>query len=328
MSHLNSGFKLWLSAYHEALAHFAASGQIATADMIREGLATLTATYVTHAPDVARVIDTFVPAASHLIPVRMYHPAPHTALPVLLFLHGGGHLAGSVAVYDSICRKLADATRQIVVAVDYRLAPESPYPAGLEDARQVLRQLVPLCEQHQLQYQPVLSLVGDSAGGAMAATLSADCQSDPDIQLVNQVLIYPSLDYTMSLPSVVENGTGLFLQQEKIRWYFDQYFQNGEDRRAASPLFMPVSKHFPRTLVITAQYCPLRDEGAAYVQWLSNAGVPVQQYHLDDMIHAYLNLENLVPARCEATYRMIADFLATPRMRDPFINQDKRCSNS
>ncbi|WP_311568015.1 alpha/beta hydrolase [Photobacterium arenosum] len=311
MVKLDNGLKIWLDAYNQGLAQLMQSGYVATVEAVRDGLSTLTATCVTDSPHIARVLDTCVTEHTQVVPVRIYHPAPDRPLPVIVFLHGGGHMAGSVAVYDAICRKLSKATQHIVVSVDYRLAPEWPYPNGLSDARIVVGQLWPLLEQHQLAYLPTLSLVGDSGGGAMAATLSADYQDYPNVSIDNQVLIYPSLDYTMSQPSVTANGKGLFLQQDKMQWYFDHYFQHGEDRQAASPLFMAKSAQLPRTLMITAEFCPLRDEGVAYVQQLSALGIPTEHFHLDDMIHAYLNLESLVPIQCRATYQKIADFLTT-----------------
>lgn len=309
MVKLDNGLKMWLDAYNQGLAQLRQAGYVATVEAIRDGLSSLTATCVTDSPYIARVLDTHASQQSQTVPVRIYHPAPDRPLPVIVFLHGGGHMAGSVAVYDPICRKLSKATQHIVVSVDYRLAPESPYPKGLSDARMVIGQLWPLLEKHKLAYLSTLTLVGDSGGGAMAATLSADYQYDPDVNIHNQVLIYPSLDYTMSQPSVTENGKGLFLQQDKMQWYFDQYFQHGEDRQAASPLFMAKSEKMPRTLMITAEFCPLRDEGVAYVQQLSALGIPTEHFHLDDMIHAYLNLESLVPMQCRATYQKIAEFL-------------------
>ncbi|MEI8595361.1 alpha/beta hydrolase [Photobacterium sp. Hal280] len=309
MVKLDSGLKIWLDAYNQGLAQLKQAGYVATVEAIRDGLSSLTAACVTDPPDIARVLDTSVTEQTQVIPVRIYHPAPDRPLPVIVFLHGGGHMAGSVAVYDPICRKLSKTTQHIVVSVDYRLAPEWPYPNGLADARVVIEQLWSLLEQHQFAYVPVLTLAGDSGGGAMVATLSADYQYHPDVNIINQVLIYPSLDYTMSLPSVTANGTGLFLQQDKMQWYFDQYFQHGEDRQAASPLFMAKSGQMPRTLMITAEFCPLRDEGVAYVQQLSALGNHTEHFHLDDMIHAYLNLESFVPIQCGATYQKIAEFL-------------------
>ncbi|NAW86245.1 alpha/beta hydrolase [Photobacterium halotolerans] len=311
MVKLDNGLKIWLDAYHQGLTQLMQSGYVATVEAIRDGLSNLTATCVTDSPHIARVLDTCVAEHTQAVPVRIYHPAPDRPLPVIVFLHGGGHMAGSVAVYDPICRKLSKTTQHIVVSVDYRLAPEWPYPNGLSDASIVIEQIWPLLEQQKLAYLPTLTLIGDSGGGAMVATLSADYQDHPDVSIDNQVLIYPSLDYTMSRPSVAANGKGLFLQQDKMQWYFDQYFQHGEDRQAASPLFMAKSGRMPRTLMITAEFCPLRDEGVAYVQQLSALGVDTEHFHLDDMIHAYLNLESLVPGQCGATYQKIADFLTT-----------------
>jgi acetyl esterase len=134
-------------------------------------------------------------------------------------------------------------------------------------------------------------------------------QYDAGIEIRRQALIYPSLDYTMTLPSVEENGTGYLLEKEGIAWYFDNYFQHCENRKTASPLFMEFSKRLPRTLVITAEFCPLRDEGIAYAAKVKTAGLHVEHLHLDDMIHAFMNMENLAKTACATAYRCIAAFL-------------------
>jgi acetyl esterase/lipase len=123
------------------------------------------------------------------------------------------------------------------------------------------------------------------------------------------VLIYPSLDYTLSMPSIQRLGSGLLLEHERIEWYFSQYFQSGEDRRKPSPLFMPVRKGMPRTLVLTAEYCPLRDEDAAYVRRLQRDGADAQQIDYAGMIHAFVNLEDLAPEHCARLYLDIGLFL-------------------
>jgi acetyl esterase/lipase len=113
----------------------------------------------------------------------------------------------------------------------------------------------------------------------------------------------------MTSPSVEENGTGYLLEKRRIGWYFDNYFQHCENRKSASPLFMAFSEALPETLVITAQFCPLRDEGVAYAAKMKAAGLRVEHLHLDDMIHAFLNMENLAKKACTAVYRRIAEFL-------------------
>jgi acetyl esterase/lipase len=126
----------------------------------------------------------------------------------------------------------------------------------------------------------------------------------------SQVLIYPSLDYTLDHASVRENGQGYLLEQARMAWYFDRYFQENEDRHAASPLYMPIMPNLPPTLVISAGYCPLRDEALAYVERLATSGVSHRHRHFADMIHAYLNLEALVPDACAQTYQEIGRFLS------------------
>lgn len=298
----------WLASYHQKMEALVAGGFKPTVENTRMGLADLTRLVTDH-PAVDRIENDHIHAPQGDIPVRVYHPEPQTPLPVLIYYHGGGHMGGSVEVYDPICRKLALATRHIIVSVDYRLAPEHPYPAGVEDACTAVQGVWETIDRHSLAHQHQLSIAGDSGGGALCATVAHAVQWQTEITIQCQVLIYPSLDYTLSFPSVEINGAGYLLEKEKIHWYFDHYFQNHEDRRQASPLFMAVSKRLPRTLVITAEFCPLRDEGAAYVRRLKDAGVYAEQLHFDSMIHAFLNMEQVTPAACQAAYQSIGQFL-------------------
>ncbi|PWI77194.1 alpha/beta hydrolase [Enterobacter sp. CGMCC 5087] len=279
----------------------------------REGLATLTREY-TPAPDgELRVVNTDVDTGGRRIPVRIYQGAAgmtgRTAPGVLFFIHGGGHLSGSVEVYDPVARHLALATGETVVAVDYRRAPENPYPAGLEDARAVLMQTYRLLDRQHIPYTRQLTLAGDSGGGAFSATLAAELQSTHPGLINRLVLIYPSLDYTLNWPSVKENGTGKLLDEAKVRWYFDQYFRHDENRLAHSPLYMPVTKRFPPVLLFSGGLDPLRDEDFAFVARLKAAGIPVRHVHFPEVVHAYLMLESLVPSEAKATYQAIGAFV-------------------
>lgn len=301
----------WLKKYNRLLAAWLLKGVVQTPANARDGLARLTRTLVTEVPVLPFVADEFVVAGpGHAVPVRVFHPEPTSALPVLVYLHGGGHVAGSVAVFDPICRKIALATRHLVIAVEYRLAPEHPYPAGLQDALAVVAGYCSLLQRMGLPHQSRLAVVGDSAGGAMGATLAHVLLSQGAKTISQLVLLYPSLDYTLSLPSVEALASGYLLEKERILWYLHQYFQHNEERRAASPLFMDISASFPPTLIVSAGFCPLRDEATHYVQALKNSGVAVRHLHFDDMIHAFLNMESLVPDRCRAVYRAMADFLS------------------
>jgi acetyl esterase/lipase len=218
-------------------------------------------------------------------------------------------MAGSVTEYDPICRKMAHHVQHVLVSVDYRLAPEFPYPAGVEDALNSARYVWSTLDSAGVAYQPSLRLGGDSAGGALSATVAHRAQYDTGLPVVAQVLIYPSLDYTMSCPSIEEYKSGFLLQKQNIQWYFDNYFQSGEDRKKVSPLFMDLTSNFPDTLVLTAGFCPLRDEGQLYVQNLLKQGINVQHVHFPDMIHAFLNMERLFPERVEVLYKSLQAFL-------------------
>ena len=298
----------WLQEYNQKVAALRAQGFVLTPQTTRDGLARLTQSMTLDSPAVERVLDAST-EDKQPVPVRIYHPAPETPLPVLIYCHGGGHMAGSVDAYDPLCRKLALVSQHVVISVDYRLAPEAPYPAGLDDAMAVIRQYRHILERAELPYLDRLSLAGDSGGGAMCATLAHDLRHDPDVRIAGQALIYPSLDYTMQMPSVDSNGQGYFLHKERMAWLFDNYFQHGEDRRAASPLYMGLDGNIPPTLVITAQFCPLRDEGQAYAERLREAGIKVEQLHFDDMIHAFMNMQRIAPAACDQVYRAVAAFL-------------------
>lgn len=275
----------------------------------RAGLAALTKANVSTSEPMAAIINTEVDTGERRIPVRIYRPALTGEPKVVVFIHGGGHLSGSVEVYDPVARHLALATGNIVVSVDYRLAPENPYPAGLSDTKAVIENVWSLLESQHIPYTRQLTLIGDSGGGAFSATLAAYFSREQPGFIHRLVLIYPSLDYTLSWPSVQENGAGKLLDESKIRWYFQQYFRNGEDRKQTSPLYLPLSQDFPPTLVVSGGLDPLRDENFAFVARLQAEGIPVQHVHFPGMTHAYLMLEDKVPQEAKATYLAIGDFV-------------------
>jgi acetyl esterase/lipase len=156
---------------------------------------------------------------------------------------------------------------------------------------------------------PRLALIGDSGGGALCASVSHLAQFEPGVDIEAQALIYPSVDYSLSQPSVQENAEGYLLERDRILWMFDSYLQGQENRRSVSALFMDITEQLPRTLVITAEFDPLRDEGAAYVRRLRDHGINAELKPMPGMIHAFLNLEDLVPEQCRETYAAIGEFL-------------------
>jgi acetyl esterase/lipase len=217
-------------------------------------------------------------------------------------------MCGSVELYDPICRKVSMQGRCIVISVEYRLAPEYPYPAGLDDCLNALVNYQ-MCLAG-LKFSNEVYIMGDSAGGAICATLAMLSQQDKRLKIDKQILIYPSVDYTCQTSSFTENGSGFLLEKDKVLWYFKQYFQSGDDIKAASPLQGNMSRFLPETLIITAGCDPLRDEGLAYAKALQAEDVSVQHYQFDGLTHAYMLLDALIEEECQKTYQMIADFVA------------------
>jgi len=312
MRELSPKLRGYVDAFNAQIPILIAAGFKATATNAREWLTRVTREMVTEIPPIPGVWDDIVPNTAYMIPVRIYHPAPDEARPVLIHFHGGGHAAGNVSTYDPICRKIAYATGHIVVTVEYRLAPECPYPAAVNDAYAVVKGIWQVLDARKIRYKREMSLIGDSAGGALAATVMERGQFDPGIALKRAVLIYPSLDYTLDQPSMVENAVGYLLQTAKIAWYFDLYLQNNENRRAVSPLYGAFTSKMPEVFVVSCEFCPLRDEDLAYLGKLKAAGVKTRHLHFKDMTHTFMNLENLVKEECARVYREVGDFLNAP----------------
>lgn len=282
------------------------SGVQLTPSLVRGNLEKLSV-FIGEGPELAFVQDNAFTAPTHNIPVRVYSPDPEQALPVVLHYHGGGHMCGSVGLYDTISRKIAEAGNCVVIAVEYRLAPEFPYPAGVDDSQYALEHYQDVLSG--VNYNQQLIIAGDSAGAAICTTLSSKNIDNSTVKIDKQIIIYPSVDYTISCKSMEENGTGFLLEKEKIIWYFNHYFQHTEQSKQASPLFMPMAASMPKTLIFTAGCDPLRDESIAYGRALIQAGVQVEQHTFDGMIHAYMLLDALVKSECEETYRLIGEFL-------------------
>ncbi|WP_323846424.1 alpha/beta hydrolase [Microbulbifer magnicolonia] len=315
MRQLDPQLAEWLQAVNVQVAQLKAAGFEPTPITARESLANLTRTFVEPGPEMA-ACETLVHGGEYPVPVRIYAPENRTPGPVIIYCHGGGHMAGSVAVYDPICRRLAEACGRTLVSVEYRLAPENPYPAGLNDLIGVVRGLGAALDRKRIAHDNRWILMGDSGGGALCASASRLLQHRPqnllpcaEGSIAAQVLIYPSLDYTMRQPSIEENGSGYLLEKEKILWYFDNYFQGAHNAYQASPLHGEFTDKLPPSLVITAEFCALRDEGFAYAEKLRGAGVATESLHFDDMIHAFVNLQKLVPAACEKFYRHVGEYV-------------------
>jgi acetyl esterase/lipase len=309
---LHPQFRAYLDGLEQVAVAQDPPGALGPAEA-RAGLASLN-TYSLPKVPIARVRDASV--ASMLqqpaVPVRVYVPRPGVECDVVCFVHGGGHMAGDLDVYDFSARRLAGASGMIVVSVDYRRSPETPFPGGLHDAHHALTHLDEVLVGEATTGQ--VHAFADSGGAAKVASIAmrvAGGQWRSPIR--RQVLVYPSLDYTLSGASVQELGEGYFLTAERVRWYFDHYFLEGTDRAAASPLWGAVSADMPDTLVIAAEYDPLRSEAEAYVARMRRAGASAHLMVAPGMIHAFAFFESLVPEACARLYEVATEFLATGR---------------
>ncbi len=233
--------------------------------------------------------------------VRIYWPLPEPAgLPVVVFFHGGGWTIGSLDSHDHIARSIAEQVGAVVVAVDYRLAPEHPFPAAVDDAWAALRWV----SEHAAELgadADRLAVAGDSAGGNLAAVVSqlARDASGPPVKF--QMLWYPAAMIDESLPSMVENAEAPVLTAADVSVFLRFYVGDRQDRPATlAPGRAEDLSGLPPAYVASAQYDPIRDDGARYAELLAAAGVPVQRHHADDLMHGYLSFGIAVPAAASA----------------------------
>jgi acetyl esterase len=221
-------------------------------------------------------------------------------LPVLVFYHGGGFVIGDLDTHDRDCRALANRASCIVVAVDYRLAPEAPFPAAVEDAQAALRWVAD--HAAEIGGDPSrLAVGGDSAGGNLAAVVALWAR-DEGIPLAFQLLIYPGVDVVEGhYPSREENAQGYLLDKELTDWFILQYVGSEipNDWRF-TPMQAPSHAGIAPALIITAEFDPLRDEGEAYAKTLADAGVPAKASRYDGMIHGFFGLAPFVAAATPA----------------------------
>lgn len=282
-------------------------GVAITPELVRNNLDKL-AVFIGEGPQLNYVEDKTLTSTSGInIAVRVYSPEPEKPLPVVIHYHGGGHMCGNIALYDAISRKIAKAGHCIVITPEYRLAPEHPYPQGINDCQYVLEHYKKALTE--LQFNEKLMIAGDSAGGAICTTLASNNLTNKRVHIDKQILVYPSVDYTMGFASIEENGVGLLLEKAKMIWYFEQYFQQQESRKKTSPLFMPMNSNMPETLIITAGCDPLRDEGLAYKEALIQKNINIQHHAFDGMTHAYMLLDSLVAKECQKTYQLMGEFI-------------------
>jgi acetyl esterase len=229
------------------------------------------------------------PESTYSVPCRMYRPAgtSDTLLPVVVYFHGGGWVIGSIETHDTLCQHLSHISGAAVVSVDYRLAPEHPFPAAAEDCYRVVDYVAN--RAGALFLDPTrIAVAGDSAGGNLAAsaTLAARAYG---IDITFQALVYPVTDSACDTLSYREFATDHGLSKDDMQYFWKCYLEGGRRHAASASLLTEDLSELPPAFVLTAEYDVLRDEGEAYGARLRDAGVPVELEHWDGQLHGFFH---------------------------------------
>lgn len=241
------------------------------------------------------LLDYNISIEGRKIPVRIFKPKKREHSKVLVFFHGGGWVTGNIDSYTNACAYMAKQTKHTVVAIDYSLAPENPFPIGLEDCYEATRVLYE--NPHLLQCKREdITLIGDSAGGNLAAVVSLMAGDRGDFKVDKQILIYPSTYYDHSkaspFPSIIENGENYIMTSKRLEDYMDLYVPDKNKRKSpyVAPIISQNLTNQPKTLIITAEYDPLRDEGESYGARLMDFGNSVKIYRMKGALHGFFSL--------------------------------------
>jgi acetyl esterase len=244
---------------------------------------------------IAHVENRTIPGPAGQIPIRVYRPAGDDLFPVLVFFHGGGWVIGDLDTHDGQCRSLANGTNCVVVSVDYRLAPEHPFPAAPKDCYAATNWVAEHADEVHGDPRHI-AVGGDSAGGNLAAVVAQMARDQGGPKLVFQLLVYPATNFQAETASLRENSQGYGLVSEDMAWFKNHYL-NGKDETGnpqASPLLATDLSNLPPALIITAEFDPLRDEGEEYGQRLQAAGVPVTISRYDGVIHGFFGMATIL----------------------------------
>ena len=256
--------------------------------------------------EVGEVRELKVPGAAGDLDARLYRPAGDGPWPTTVFLHGGGFVIGDLDTHDQVCRRLCRDAGTVVVAPDYRLAPENPFPAGLDDALAATR----WAHEHldELGGDHRLAVGGDSAGGNLSAVVA---QAMPEA-ITAQLLVYPAVDVAGEYQSRVDNAEGYFLELAMMEWFFTHYTTDVEGVDPHDPRLSPLRAEslsgLPPAVVVTAEFDPLRDEGEAYADRLEAEGVTVERARYDGMIHGFVDMAAMSPGAEAAVADTVARF--------------------
>lgn len=261
-------------------------------------------------PEMVSVVDVEVEARGGNVRTRVFQPSERPK-GVIVFYHGGGWVVGAIEDFDTYARSIAVSADCTVVLPDYRLAPENPFPAGLEDAEDVLIWVASHKAELGVSDDASIIVAGDSAGGNLATVVAR--RMGKSVRLAAQVLYYPVTDCDFVNDSYREHGTGLPLKASDMEWFFSHYAPRAV---WGSPDISPLRSHdlvnMPPAIIVTAEYDVLRDEGKAYAQKLRDAGVVVTERCAEGLTHGFIRLHNICePAgnELERIGRDISEFL-------------------
>jgi len=261
-------------------------------------------------PAVAVTYQLSIPSDYGPIPARYYRASKDKRpCPLLVYFHGGGFMLGSLALYDTTCRRLAVAGGCAVLSVDYRLAPETPFPGAVLDAYAATHWAS--THAQLLNIDPSrIAVGGDSAGGNLAAVVAQMAQDSGAFAVALQALIYPITDHSREYPSYQRNASGYMLTRAALFWFMDNYIPDPEDRKhwMASPMLRQSLKGLPKAVVISAEFDPLVDDNEAYVRRLQEADVETNYVCFPGMIHPFFTLGGVVEDTAKAE-NLIAEAL-------------------
>lgn len=247
-------------------------------------------------PDVLKVENTSTGPGYGHVPVRIYRTSTEAQAPVIVFYHGGGHVIGSLETHDTVARFLARTTGCTLVSVDYRMGPEHPFPAAVEDAYDAAHWVANHADA--LRINPArLAVCGDSAGGNLAAVVALMARDNAAFAISAQVLIYPVIDYRGGTPTYARYGKGYgVLEADTVSWFMERYLPDPELRGdwRATPHTAASHSDLPPALILTAECDVLREEGRDYAAQLKAADVLVEHVEFRGMIHGFFGYLGLV----------------------------------
>ncbi len=284
------------------LANIARGDGLPTIAESRVSMAKSAAMFDKAAPPIARIENITVDGAEGPLKARLY--SDHTGAkprPAMVYFHGGGFVQGDLETHEQLCKRIAKHWGGIVIAVDYRLAPEHPFPAGVDDAIASFEWV----QRHgaSLGVDPRrIGVGGDSAGGCLAAVVAQQTHDKPTFQ----VLIYPVTDGHLNSNSINELENAYILPKLRMQWYLKEYaagFSDMDDPRF-SPVFYPDFNGLPPAYIITGGFDPLQDDGFAYSAKLEAAKVPVLHRHFEGQVHAFFNMTKVVPEAKSAIHEL------------------------